>query len=367
MRKKLSIDTSILSDLDLGLDAIAYTADPAIEILGIAFNKVYKSKFISNQKIKFVGDEKKLQIAGAIMIPKDIYRYDSEMGEYDIVFNSKNIEDLTKQLMEKLPQLGVESIFNDEHLSDKKISAFIYQILYVSDEKEVEYIKSKYNYDMPIGGTFIVTQVKDKKTYDYLVENNKIGFSVEGLFKLDEIIESQLNKNKKINMKKEFVYKQNKFTSEPSEISIDGELTVGTGVIAKDEAGEIMENWSGELVIDEKEVTVIDGIITEIEGVELEDEKSEEEKLEDEKSEEELEDEKSKEEELEGEVITEERVLEIVNEQLDFLIKRISELEKIITETPKVETETELTEEEKEKINSDLFSKNLKNLFDYLK
>lgn len=342
MRKKLSIDTSILTDLDLGLDAIAYTSDPAIELIGLAFKK---NNIVKTVKHTFVSDDVKMQIAGPIMIPKDIYRYDDVNGEYDIVFTAENIEMLSKQLMEKLPSLGVDTIFNDEHFADKKVRAYIFQAIFISDQTDIDYIKEKYNYDIPIGSMFIVTQVKDRETFDYLVKNNKLGFSVEGLFKLDKIVEEQLNKNKnKINMKKKFVYQKNKFTSEPTEILIDGELEVGKAVIAKDENGEVIENWSGDIVIDGYMVTVIDGAISELVKTEME-EDSKEDTEKDVKTEmEDTKEEDTKEEKMEGEVLTIDMVKEIVGQEIEFLIKRIAELESKINETEESKEESETSE-----------------------
>lgn len=162
MRKRLSIDLEVLSNLDLGIDAIAYTNDPAIEIKGLAFKK-NKLKFISDvEQVRFT-DEKKMQIAGPIMCVKDIYRYDSEDGEYDIIFDYETNKALYNQLMKKLPMLGKETIFNDEHISENQIKAHLLNAMFVESQEEIDYIYNKYNHKVELGTVWVLTQVNDKK------------------------------------------------------------------------------------------------------------------------------------------------------------------------------------------------------------
>lgn len=151
-----------------------------------------------------------------------------------------------------------------------------------------------------------------KKTYDYLVKNDKIGFSIEGLFKLDEVIKSQLNNNirmsKKLKFQKvRFILKKGKFASEVSEIEVEnGDIEIGKEVIVTDDSGEVIENWSGEAAIldevsgDIVEVTIKDDEIVEIDGETVETET--EDLNEDEKKTEELESVDEVEEEVKEEV-----------------------------------------------------------------
>lgn len=354
--KRLSIDTSVLEDLEIGLDAIAYTADPAIEFMGLAFNKVKKSEYITSQKFGVSTDEVKMQIAGPIMLPKDIYRYDSKNGEYEIVFTADNIYTLTKQLMRKLPSLGVDTIFNEEH-TDKKVDAYIFSVLLVDSEKEVNYIKEKYNMELPIGSSFVVTQVNDRKTYDYLVENNMIGFSVEGLFKLDEIVNEQLNKNKLKEMKKT---KFTKIGSKRFKFEIEDHKELVGEKIAELVGDASLEGVTEEIEIidvetmEEVTVKVEDGVITEIVETEVIDEtalnEEEKEEVKEEVKEEELETEEVKEEVIEEEKfeMTEDMVKEIVATELQVLIDKIAELEAKL-EGKEKQVEQELSDEKEDK------------------
>lgn len=351
MRKRLSIDLEVLSNLDLGIDAIAYTSDPAIELFGVALNKVKKISSPSNLKF---ADEKKMQIAGPIMAVKDIYRYDSEDGEYDIIFDYETNRALYNQLMKKLPMLGKETIFNDEHISENQIKAHMLNAMFVESQEEIDYIKKKYNHNVELGTVWVLTQVNDKKTYDYLVKNDKIGFSIEGLFKLDEVIKSQLNNNK-IRMSKKlkfqkvrFILKKGKFATEVSEIEVEnGDIEIGSEVIVTDDSGEVIENWSGEAAIldevsgDIVEVTIKDDEIIEIDGetVETETDLNEDEKKEELESVDEVEEEvkeevKETEEELTDETEDEKKeeledstVEYATKEELEHLIALVADLQ----------------------------------------
>ena len=382
MRKKLNIDLEVLKDMSVGISDIAYTADPAIEIIGLSFNKNRRSHLFNkdNRKKLIFGDEKKLRISGPVMLVKDIYRYDaSNKEEYDLIFDYDTNKALVDQFKSKITTLNKESIFNDEHFEDKRINAFIINMIFIESQSEIDYIKDKFNYDLELGDVWMDTQVKDIDTYNYLVEEKKIGFSIEGFFKLNEIIEKQIKNNKDKLMKKvKFKFRKKGKFSTPSEITIVGEQTEdlkGTELEIVGEDGGVIEDWSGEItILDEVtdelvDVIVENDIIKEIVDEKLLEEEIKEEDLEDIKEEikeEDLDDfrpikegdldnikEGIKEEDLE-EVPTESTleadVKGIMKEDIDSILKMIADLEsKISDKDVKVEEEAEFSEEEEEK------------------
>lgn len=367
--RKVTIDWSILDDLEIGLDGIAHTSDPAIEVMGLNFSKK-RGKFIE-QKREYFSETSEQIIAGPIMMVKDIYRYDSDMGEYEIVFDAPAIKALWTQLNAKLPFLN-KGLFNDEHDNDKTINSFIYSGLLIETQDDIDYVKAKYKQDLPLGTAFIACKIIKKETYDYLVKNNKLGFSVEGLFKLDDIVKQALKqqnvtiydeyKNKKIMRKNNFkkvnhVFKKknrNKFTDMIDEIAIDGGIIQpGVSVEVIDDAGEVIENWSGEVTVESQagdplDISIKDGEIVEVLDVDGEDATiaTDEAVLVDEPKEEELSDEEDKkEEELEEATAPASVDIEaILKKYLDQIIALLADKE--AGDAPK---EEELSDEKEDK------------------
>ena len=77
--------------------------------------------------------------------------------------------------------------FNIEHDNDRLVESFILECWIVEDKNDKS--KSVYGLDLPIGSVMMVTQFKDKKDFDYMVENDITGYSIEGFLgmKLSEI------------------------------------------------------------------------------------------------------------------------------------------------------------------------------------
>jgi hypothetical protein len=282
---------------ELGFDKIAHTYQPAIKIKGMAFK--------SEAKKLFFADDVKMRIAAPLMVPSKIYRYDEESGdEYYVEFTAEVIEQLYKKFMLNLTN---KDIFNDEH-EENIVQSYILESFLVDTEVKKEMVKKQYAIDVPIGSVFLVSQVKDKETYEYLVENDKTGFSIEGFLgmKLTEII----NKNKKKMSKQKFNLPAGKHLIGNQYFTIDEE-----GEIVSVEAAEEVETKPSATTTEEEEMA------SEEEEMASEEEEmaSEEEEM---ASEEEME---SEEEEFEA--LTIETVMEALAPIHEDLINRIAQLE----------------------------------------
>ena len=165
---------------DLGVDQIAFTSNPAIQIKGMAFNS-------HKQKQLYFKDEVKMRIAAPSMVPMDIYRKEEDGTEYYVEFTAEVIEEIHTKMM---ANLKTKDLFNLEHQADKKVPAYVYEILLVDSEAKQKYIKDEYNIDTKLGSQFVVSQITDKDYYDSLVENEQFAYSIEGFLGL------KLNKHK---------------------------------------------------------------------------------------------------------------------------------------------------------------------------
>lgn len=293
------IDLNYLdSDEDYGVKNIAFTTNPAIKLTGLALSDVEKQLIFE--------DEKKMQICAPLLVPMKVYRYDNKDGDFYVQFTEEVIEKVAKNMMKNLSMSGQESIFTNEH-TDQKLNAYIFELMLVDNEKKQSFIKENYNYDMPLGGVWLTVQCDDAGTYDYIVENKKMGFSIDGLFPLKKL-------QKQINMSKE-------------EKKIELELEEGKKYVVKD----------GKLVLEEAPK----------EEPKEEPEKEEPKKEEPEKEvKEELEDEQK--EEPTSEVLTK----ATLSEALTPLIDAISELKAEIVNAKADEVEdttVQMTDEEKPK------------------
>ena len=169
---KITIDEAYNDGTEpLGVDAIAFTANPAVLVKGVAFKSQAKSHF---------ADEKKYRITAPAMIPMDIYRRDDEMGEYYVQFTEQEIDTIFKDFM---LNLNNRNLFNLEHEGDKIVPAYILEAWLV-DNPEGDKAKTTFGIDVPKGTLMVTAQVTDTDYYNKLVEAKQVGFSIEGFLGL---------------------------------------------------------------------------------------------------------------------------------------------------------------------------------------
>jgi len=169
---KITIDEAYNDgEQPLGVDAIAFTANPAVLVKGVAFKSQAKSHF---------ADEKKYRITAPAMIPMDIYRRDDDMGEYYVQFSETEIDTIFKDFM---LNLNNRNLFNLEHEGDKIVPAYILEAWLV-DNPEADKAKSTFGISVPKGTLMVTAQITDTDYYNKLVENGQVGFSIEGFLGL---------------------------------------------------------------------------------------------------------------------------------------------------------------------------------------
>lgn len=169
---KITIDEAYNDGTEpLGVDAIAFTANPAVLVKGVAFK--------SQAKIHFA-DEKKYRITAPAMIPMDIYRRDDQMGEYYVQFTEQEIDTIFKDFM---LNLNNRNLFNLEHEGDQIVPAYILEAWLV-DNPEGDKAKTTFGIDVPKGTLMVTAQVTDTDYYNKLVEAKQVGFSIEGFLGL---------------------------------------------------------------------------------------------------------------------------------------------------------------------------------------
>ena len=263
---KITIDPEYSDGEDLGIEQIAFTSQPAVITKGLAF---------AENKRLFFSDDKKYRVVAPAMIPMQIYRKDDEDGEYYVSFDQNTIEQIHSKFMQDLSN---RDVFNLEHDTDKTVPAYVLEAWLVGSDPKKDKAYSSYGIEVPEGTLMITAQVTDKDYYNELVNNEQIGFSIEGFLGLK--LRNQLNK---INM-----YRKINMNALPDgEHLIDGKTYVVVGGVITEIRDVAMKGKTkmnnlpdGEHTIEDKIYVVKDGVITEIRDVEItanEDEVKEEE------------------------------------------------------------------------------------------
>jgi hypothetical protein len=241
---KITIDPAYAENgEDLGIEQIAFTANPAIKVKGMAFSSEAKPMFFS--------DELKYRITAPALIPMDIYRYDDDAKqEYYVQFTKEEIENIHGKFMRNMLN---RDLFNLEHDTDKTVPAYVLEAWIVENPKK-DKAYSSYGIEVPEGTLMVTAQVTDKEYYAELVAEEQIGFSIEGYLGMK--LSEQTNKNQ-INMNK----------------LPDGEhLIEGKIYVVKD--GEVVEIKEVEKVEASEEVALEDTVVEEETTVETTEEET---------------------------------------------------------------------------------------------
>lgn len=180
---KITIDDEYSDGENLGIEMIAFTNMPAIKVKGLAF---------SSEKKMLFADDVKYRITAPAMIPMDIYRRDSEDGDYYVQFTADVIEKIHAKFMADLRN---RDIFNLEHDTDKKVPAYILET-WIVDNPTKDKAFSTFGIEVPEGTLMVTAQVTDPEYYNKLVEEGQVGFSIEGFLGLKLSEQIKLNNMK---------------------------------------------------------------------------------------------------------------------------------------------------------------------------
>jgi hypothetical protein len=180
---KITIDDEFSDGENLGIEMIAFTNMPAIKVKGLAF---------SSEKKMLFADDVKYRITAPAMIPMDIYRRDSEDGDYYVQFTADVIEKIHAKFMADLRN---RDIFNLEHDTDKKVPAYILET-WIVDNPTKDKAFSTFGIEVPEGTLMVTAQVTDPEYYNKLVEEGQVGFSIEGFLGLKLSEQIKLNNMK---------------------------------------------------------------------------------------------------------------------------------------------------------------------------
>jgi hypothetical protein len=184
---KITIDPQYAEDgEDLGIEQIAFTNMPAIKVKGLSFSN-------QSKVVKFA-DDLKYRIVAPAMIPMQIYRCDDDGFEYEVEFTVEEIEAIHGKFMQDMRN---KDLFNLEHDQSKTVPAYILESWIVDNPKQ-DKAYSTYGIEVPTGTLMVTAQVTDVDYYNKLVENDQVGFSIEGFLGLKLKEQLKLNSMNKL-------------------------------------------------------------------------------------------------------------------------------------------------------------------------
>jgi len=217
---------------DLGIEQIAFTSTPAIKVMGMAFNSQVKPMIFK--------DNVKYRIVAPALIPMEIYRKDDEDGkEYYVKFTKEEIEKIHAKFMKDMSN---KDLFNLEHDTNETVPAYVLEA-WIVDNPTKDKAYSSFGIEVPTGTLMVTAQVTDQEYYNYLVDNDQVGFSIEGYLgmKLKEVTQLKTD------------IKMNKLPD--GEHTIDGKIyVVVDGEITEIRDAEVVAATLADTVVEEEEV-----------------------------------------------------------------------------------------------------------------
>jgi hypothetical protein len=213
-------------------------------------------------------DDLKYRIASPVLIPSKIYRRDEQTGEEYYVNVTPEI---VEQMFVKFQRdRSGKDVFNLEHDEAQRVPSYILETWLVETPKTDKSLVT-YGIECPEKTWFAVQQFTDKQAYFDCVESGQIGFSIHGesalKFTKQEII-------KPINMskKRKFVAQFTEAVGTDSgEVIVTADvLEVGADVAVLDTEFTPIENFSGEITIEDTPVVITDNVITSMGAEEME-------------------------------------------------------------------------------------------------
>lgn len=280
------------TDFESGINLIAITQNPAIEISAMRFSAQDLLDF------KFTYDDEKRIIAGPAIVPnKEILRLDDAGNEYFVVFTAEVIERMANKFNKE--QRTVK--FNLEH-SKYTIDAFVKASWIVEDSEKDK--SAYYGYTLPVGTFFVEAKIESDKDWELIKKMDNVGYSIEGFMGIvPKPKEEEFNKTKQNKMKKRkfaasffksaktvkrYNTKLKKFetvaATPEDEVVLVNDLTVGEEVTVVNDEQQVVPAADGEYEIPSEEISIVvtDGKIEDILPMESEEEMSEKEMIDEE-------------------------------------------------------------------------------------
>jgi len=140
--------------------------------------KTIRNAKMSQQKLYFFDDDKRILIGAAMVPNRMIHRYDNLGNLYYVFFSKETI----KKMANKFLRQRRTDETNIEHDGRKLGADKVYITESWVSEDPVKDKSAAYGFDLPVGTWYVAMKVEDKKVWEQIKNKELNGFSVEGLF-----------------------------------------------------------------------------------------------------------------------------------------------------------------------------------------
>lgn len=256
MLKNIPIYEALINDDNDGITVISLVDDPAVESNFVAFSKKEKTKV----KLAIENESEHMVLGVVMRADYPIYRNNGGY-EYYITYSPSTIKKMAEKMMSDANYRNV-SLQHDGHNIN---GVELVQVFIKDTAKGINPIQFE---DISDGSLFAQYHITDDGVWNQIKSGEINGFSLEGWFGIEEV-KNKINQNKTKNMlskikealKKMLVEFGNVEVEEGITIYFDGDELV-EGIEVADENGEAVAD--GVYHYEEKEITVVDGKVTEI-------------------------------------------------------------------------------------------------------
>lgn len=199
-----------LADPDDGVYRVSLVDYPAVERDFEAFNASKR------MRIYAIADEEKRIVRGVLMrADYPIYRQDSELGEWYIVFNAQTIREMTERML----QAGLHNAVNLMHAPGSDVEGVDLVQLFIKDTG-AGVAPAGFD-DISDGSLFGEYHVVNDDVWAAIKAGTYRGFSIEGYFSLTTTPQELLPKNNKMSILDKFKARLARVLAELGAVSTD--------------------------------------------------------------------------------------------------------------------------------------------------
>ena len=215
------------------------TQNEGVYALSVVKSPAMESKFITlkeDQKpiqLATISEERRILMGVALIPDKPIYRNDPENGEYNIVFPAETIQAAAYDFIRR----GNSNNSTIEHTLDLGSDAVSVVESWIIEDITQDKSR-KYGFNEPVGSWMVSMKIHDDAIWKMAKAGEIEGFSIDGIFNLNEIKMSEQKEPKGL---KEKITAFLSSLVEPTEDVKLGEVKSADGSVTLEFEGEVLE------------------------------------------------------------------------------------------------------------------------------
>lgn len=238
-----------ITDEACGMLRISLVDLPAVESDFQKFGKVVR--------VQMESEEKRLVLGVVMRADFPIYRRD-ERGEYYVFYRKETIRAMAEKYLDENRQNRVNLMHAGEEVRGVQMVQ-----LFIKDTAKG--ISPKGFEDIEDGSLFAEFHIEDNDIWEWIKEGVLRGFSLEGIFEMQEINQETDMERKWKRVLAKIVAKFTELTTDKGVLTYEGELEIGKDVYLLNEDGEVTDVPEGEYVAEDgRTIVVVDSEVAEI-------------------------------------------------------------------------------------------------------